>query len=1016
MRKLDPVLNHPLVEEGACQRRAADVILGSTACHARSYELAKHWVAALREQTFGLDTIEGLMQLYPLDTAEGLALMRLAESLLRTGGGPMAGRLLADKLSQGDWAAHAGRHGGAARWLDRLLAVGRQVETAHAEQPRWWSRLADRYVQKAARAGIARIGRQFIAGQDLPSALRNLPKTWSVDSYSFDMLGEGARTQADADRYFTAYRAAIDTLHALPAKPQTLRPSISVKLSALHPRFEDTQRVRVLDELVPRLLQLVERAAHADIPLTIDAEESERLHLTSDVLLSLVEQLDRHPDERVRAWQGLGIAVQAYQRRALPLVDELIEVARTSDRRLQIRLVKGAYWDSEISRAQQLGLTSYPVFTTKAGTDLNYLACARRLLDARPAVYPMLATHNAHTLATVLAYAEDGTAHSGFDFEIQRLFGMGEALLEQVRKHPQWRDLPCRIYTPIGAYQDALAYLVRRLLENGANTSFVRAVHMPANTLEDLATHPYDICLQRLYAPAAELPDPPELFADRRNSQGHDLMQRTVQQWAQTMSRRAAPADMAVPLPVDEAVQSVRNGFPDWSRRPAGEHARCLRDWADALEHRTPDALSLLINEARKTYADALAEIRETVDFLRYYATQAERLFALPQILPGPAGESNTLSWHGRGVWACISPWNFPLAIFVGQIAAALAAGNTVAAKPAPQTPLIAAWAVAQAHAAGLPADCLQLIEASVDHGERLIGHPGVDGVAFTGSTLTARHIARALADRPGALAPLIAETGGVNAMVVDATALPEQVCDAVLESAFRSAGQRCSALRVLFVDASIADRVVVLLLGALRERRVGPQDLIDTDIGPLIDAAAVARVRELVKQQARLATAVHRLELSPAQLAKSDFFEPMILEMPYAAADQALATEIFGPILQVVRYPTTDFEAVLERIAASGWGLTFGLQSRIDARIEQVCRLPVGNIYINRSMIGATVGVQPFGGQGLSGTGPKAGGPHSLQRFAIERTLSINTAAAGGNIELLMGGRLAQVRQGRFD
>ncbi|HEY1076306.1 MAG TPA: bifunctional proline dehydrogenase/L-glutamate gamma-semialdehyde dehydrogenase PutA, partial [Fontimonas sp.] len=809
-----------------------------------------------------------------------------------------------------------------------------------------------------------------------------------------------------------------------------MRPSISVKLSALHPRYEPAQRARVLTELPPRLLQLAQLAKDHNIGLTVDAEEAERLELSLDVF----ERVFR--DESLALWEGMGLAVQAFQKRGLFVIDWLEQLARSAGRRIPVRLVKGAYWDSEIKRSQEQGLAGYPVFTRKANTDVAYLACARRLLAARDAFYPMLATHNAHSIAAVTAFAGDastlpGSSHTaGGGYEFQRLHGMGEALYRVVGED---LSVPCRVYAPVGSHEDLLPYLVRRLLENGANTSFVNRIFDDQVAPAELVADPVAAVAALAIKPNPALPLPVDLYgAARRNSMGVNLAdEREVAELRHGLGeaqplRRAlsllatgpldsgdvhvvrSPADpqrivgewRACPLSsVEAAVAGALDAQPRWNAQSVEQRAAMLERAADRLEQRRDDALRLLILEAGKTIPDAIAEVREAVDFLRYYARLARQLMASPVPLPGPTGEHNELQIHGRGVFVCISPWNFPLAIFVGQIAAALVSGNAVLAKPAEQTNLIAMHAVALLHEAGIPREVLQLLLGAGELGAALTADPRIAGVVFTGSSEVAQRINRTLAARTGPIATLIAETGGQNAMIVDSSALPEQVVKDAIASAFLSAGQRCSALRVLYVQEDIADKTIEMIRGAMNELRIGDPALLATDIGPVIDDEARGRLQahaQAIQAEGRL---IAQMTL-PDHCRAGSYFAPCAVEIE--RMDQ-LTAEHFGPMLHVIRYRADQLDAVVAAINASGYGLTLGVHSRIESTWRRVqARARVGNCYINRGMTGAVVGVQPFGGEGLSGTGPKAGGPHYLMRFVTERTLTVNTAAMGGNARLL--------------
>ena len=778
---------------------------------------------------------------------------------------------------------------------------------------------------------------------------------------------------------------------------------ISIKLSALFSRYEDAQRARVFAELLPRVVGLVDQAASANLNLTIDAEESDRLELS----LELFEALARHIAAKHPQWQGFGLAVQSYQTRALAVVDEVARIASDHGLRFMVRLVKGAYWDSEIKRAQEGGLPGYPVFTHKHHTDINYLACAERLISHHALIYPQFATHNAGTIAAILQMAHK----AGAAFEMQRLHGMGDGVYREVMNSGTSGSrppTPVRVYAPVGEHRDLLAYLVRRLLENGANSSFVHQLADEHVSAEALLASP----LGRPSA-APALPMPLALYGPgRANSVGVDLAC-----LAMRAPLDAAVANTQVPTlamhsaaDADAAMQRLHSGFDTWAARPLAERAGLLRKAADLLEARLPAYCGLLVKEAHKTLGDTVAEVREAVDFCRYYADQAEERLK-EQVLPGPTGESNVLRLHGRGVFVCISPWNFPLAIFAGQVVAALVAGNTVAAKPAEQTPVVAQRFVALLHEVGVPTDAVALLHGLGETvGAALVAHPLTAGVCFTGSTQVARIINRTLAAKDGAfdaIVPLIAETGGLNAMVVDSTALPEQVVDAVVQSAFRSAGQRCSALRLLCVHEAIADGVIEMLRGALAELQVGDPAELSTDVGPVIDDEAFtgigAHVRRL-RAEAKL--------LGEAAVTSS--FPRLVAPAAFEIARIAdLKQEIFGPVLHVVRWGSEqsgpgaacDVNEVVRQINALGYGLTLGVQTRIDSRAQHIAdRARIGNVYVNRNMIGAVVGVQPFGGEGMSGTGPKAGGPHYLYRFCAEQTVTVNTAAAGGNAELLAG------------
>jgi RHH-type proline utilization regulon transcriptional repressor/proline dehydrogenase/delta 1-pyrroline-5-carboxylate dehydrogenase len=957
--------------------------------------VAKPWVQAVRERPAPFWALDSLLREYPISSAEGLALMRLAEALLRVPDAQTAIALTADQLGRADFsngAVSGSQHKLLAGISASALGLAKRfLPTGEGSQPSLIDRVGAQTVVAATVRAIGLLGRQFVLGRDIAEALTESASQRSSQPqlrYSFDMLGEGARTDADAQRYATAYEAAIRAIAAATqGNGPMLRDGISIKLSALHPRYEEAQIDRVAQELVPRLQRLIGIAAAADINLTIDAEESDRLELS----LQVFEVLADHIAATAPRWAGFGLAVQSYQTRALEMIDAVAAIGRSRGLRFMVRLVKGAYWDGEIKRAQELGLAGYPVFTHKHHTDIAYLACAQALIGHHAVIVPQFATHNAGTIAAILQMADK---QGGVPFEMQRLHGMSEGLYREILASRP--DVGLRIYAPVGEHRDLLAYLVRRLLENGANSSFVHQLadaNVPAEELLrsplQAASHPGQVAPAALYGSA------------RRNSQGVDLT--VPEQRAPLLAAVASAQAPTVPLAssddVATAMARLSAGFAAWAERPVAERSAIIAHAGDLLDARLAFYCGLLVQEAGKTLGDCVAEVREAVDFCRYYAAEAAQKLA-PISLPGPTGESNELRLHGRGVFVCISPWNFPLAIFAGQVAAALVAGNTVAAKPAEQTPGVAAAFVALLHEAGVPGDALALLHGAGETvGAALVRHPAVAGVCFTGSTQVAKHIQRSLAASDGPIVPLIAETGGLNAMVVDSSALPEQVIDAVVQSAFRSAGQRCSALRLLCLHESVADGMIHMLQGAMAELRLGDPRQLATDVGPVIDAEAHAN---LSQQVARLEASARLLARCPmdARLAATHI-APVAFEIN---AVEDLRQEVFGPVLHVVRW-SGDVHALVARINALGYGLTLGVQTRIDSRALRIAaQARVGNVYVNRNMIGAVVGVQPFGGEGLSGTGPKAGGPHYLYRFCAEQTLTINTAAAGGNAALLAG------------
>ncbi len=1017
---------------------------------ARVQSLAVSLVQHTRVRSADPGMVEAFMRQYDLSSEEGVLLMCVAEALLRIPDRATADKLIRDKMGDADWDRHMGQSSSvlvnASTW--GLMLTGRMVNLADETRRnavgafrRLVGRAGEPAIRLAVRQAMRIMGHQFVMGRTIAEALERSRKGEQAKYlYSFDMLGEAAFTQADADRYFAAYRDAIGAIGAGGPYPDVLNaPSISVKLSALHPRYELAKRARVHAELIPRVLELARLAKAQGIGFTIDAEESERLELSLDVIAGVFV------DASLAGWEGYGLAVQAYQKRAPYVIDYLADLARKTGRRMPMRLVKGAYWDSEVKKAQAEGYAGYPVFTRKANTDVSYLACARRMLEASDAIYPMFATHNAQTIATIHAYAK------GQRFEYQKLHGMGDDLYAEVIPADKL-NVACRVYAPVGSHEDLLPYLVRRLLENGANSSFVNRIADESLPPADLVADPVATVAAYDSKPHPRIPRPLDLYRsygeDRNNSMGANLanddtlaalatsINAAVKDWRATPlvpgAADGASGLKSLPQGVASGVKSLPQGVTNpadrrerigqwvpadaatvekalanavasqdgWDRLPAASRARILEHAADLMEARTPEFLALCVKEAGKSLSASVAEVREAVDFLRYYAMQARKLFGAPEKLPGPTGESNELRLHGRGVFVCISPWNFPLAIYVGQVAAALAAGNAVIAKPAEQTTLTAFVATQLLHEAGVPRDVLQFLPGDgATVGAALTQDARVAGVCFTGSTDTAWAINRALAARNSSIAALIAETGGQNALIADSSALPEQLVRDAMASAFDSAGQRCSAARVLFVQADIADKVIPMLAGAMDELVVGNPALLSTDVGPVIDEDARAILVAHAERMDREATLIKAVPL-PADTAHGSFFAPRAYEL---SSLSQLTREVFGPVLHVIRFQADKLDEVLAAINATGYGLTLGIHSRIDSTIDKISRtVKVGNCYVNRNQIGAVVGVQPFGGEGLSGTGPKAGGPHYLLRFASERTLTVNTTAAGGNASLL--------------
>jgi RHH-type proline utilization regulon transcriptional repressor/proline dehydrogenase/delta 1-pyrroline-5-carboxylate dehydrogenase len=981
--------------------------------------------------------IDAFLHAYDLGSDEGIAMMCLAEALLRIPDSHTADELIADKLAGPDWSEKLGASDSsfvnAATFS--LLLTGKVLESAQDRSDNWKAalgravgRLGEPVVRTAVREAMKILGRNFVFGRNIEEALkRAAPERRQGLSHSFDMLGEAAKTFEDAERYADAYAQALDRIAKEAKNGFRKDPGISVKLTALHPRYEFTHAEAAVAAVLPIVRELALKASKADVHFTIDAEEADRLELQMDVFEALLADDELFaPRKDGSSWSGFGIAIQAYQKRARPLCEWVAETARAHGRKLMVRLVKGAYWDTEIKLAQVAGLTDYPVFTRKVATDVSYLACAKVLLDTE-VIYPAFATHNANTIGQIKALAH------GRPFEFQRLHGMGEGLYEELAKLEDGigeARTPVRIYAPVGSHKELLAYLVRRLLENGANSSFVNRIADEQVSLDDLVKDPVAelAALQPKRNPKIVLPT--ELFGrQRRNSAGVDLSDPLVREpllerlkalESRTWTAKpglgkgearaiVSPYDHRITVgttfeaTADDVDRMVRAGYAaqvEWDSLGGEKRARLLERAADLYEEHAEEFFSLCTREAGKTLIDGVLEVREAVDFLRFYASEARRQFTRPMPLPGPTGEQNELRLHGRGVIAAISPWNFPLAIFTGLVSAPLAAGNAVIAKPAGQTPLVAALAVELMHQAGIPKDIVQLAPGSGRVvGGTLTAHPLLSGVVFTGSTETARMINRTLAERDGPIIPFVAETGGQNAMIVDSSALPEQVTRDVISSAFQSAGQRCSALRVLFVQEDVADDMIRMIAGAMEALTVGDPSDLRTDVGPVIDEAAKKALDDHLKWLDKNAKKICRLK-APKEAANGTFVAPAFYEIE---ALSQLNQENFGAILHVIRFAGDQLDQVVEAINTTGYGLTLGLQSRIDTvrdYVEEHAR--VGNFYVNRNQIGAVVESQPFGGEGLSGTGPKAGGPHYVARFATERVTCIDTTAAGGNASLM--------------
>jgi RHH-type proline utilization regulon transcriptional repressor/proline dehydrogenase/delta 1-pyrroline-5-carboxylate dehydrogenase len=993
----------------------------SSEAEARIDARAGRLVEAIRARTGRLGGVDDFLHAYALSTKEGLALMVLAEALLRVPDAETADRLIEDKLQAGDWARHASPGSpllvSASAWtLGLTVKIIHPGETPEGILDALIKRLGLPAVRAATRQAMRLLGSHFVLGQTIEEALDRAGSHRDF-LYSFDMLGEGARTGPDARRYLDSYAKAIEAIgksagnNALPR-----RPGISVKLSALHPRYEPLSRERVLAELAPRLLELAQLAKRHELNFTVDAEEADRLELSLDVIAAVLR------DSSLAGWEGFGLAVQAYQKRATSLINWISGVAETLNRRMMVRLVKGAYWDTEIKRAQERGLADYPVFTRKAMTDLCYMDCVRKLLAARPRLYPQFATHNALTVACVI---EDAGGTDGYEF--QRLHGMGEVLYDALLA--ELPDLTCRVYAPVGGHADLLAYLVRRLLENGANSSFVSAAADPAVPIESILRRPQSLIDSPAHARHTHIPLPRDLFGPpRRNSSGVEFGDSSALEALLANVRATPKGSQSQPLidgtpiagrkrellsPVDgkeigtvieadeavvaAAIASAEAAFPAWNATSIAERAAALARAGDLIEQNRGQLIALLQSEGGKTIEDCVSEVREATDYCRFYALDLRKALA-PQALPGPTGESNELRMRGRGVFLCISPWNFPLAIFTGQIAAALAAGNSVVAKPAEQTPLVAFEVTRLLHRAGILPGALNLVPGDGTIGAMLVADRRIAGVVFTGSTEVAQAINRALAAKEGPIAPLIAETGGINAMIVDATALPEQVTDDVITSAFRSAGQRCSALRLLCVQEDVADRVLDMIVGAACELKLGDPRDVATHVGPVIEGEAKSNLDGWIAAMEARGAVLYRMQAEfPGG---GTYVAPTIIGL---ASARELRQEVFGPVLHIVRWRSNELDRLIDDIAANNTALTLGIHSRIEAVVERILhRLPHGNVYVNRNMIGAVVGSQPFGGSHLSGTGPKAGGPNYLRRFALEQVVTVNTAASGGNATLL--------------
>jgi RHH-type proline utilization regulon transcriptional repressor/proline dehydrogenase/delta 1-pyrroline-5-carboxylate dehydrogenase len=969
---------------------------------------AKGLVQKVRDTRLQQRGLDAFLSQYDLSNEEGIALMCLAEALLRIPDKKTKDKLIKDKLSNANWSEHFGKSHSlfvnAATF--GLMLTGKIISTHSANTltqslKNFMAKSSANVIRKSLQQAMKILGKQFVMGRNIQEALKNSNKYQQRGyHFSYDMLGEAAKTLDDAERYFRSYQSAIEALK------NNSHGGISIKLSALHPRYEFSQADTVEDILTEKLLSLAISAKNANIGLTVDAEESERLELSLKIIGRVFA------DPALKNYEGFGLAVQSYQKRAFFVIDYLAQLAKAQQKKLCVRLIKGAYWDTEIKNAQVKNLSGYPVFTRKISTDVSFLACAKKIIDYGNVFYPAFATHNAYSLAAVLEMMSEKSF--AIPFEFQCLHGMGYTLYDQLLQHPELTNninIPVRVYSPVGTHEDLLAYLVRRLLENGANTSFVNRIINEKIPISDIIEDPVEILKNYSTKPHPHIPLPENIYPHQRKNAVSINLSSTTEVQALLSQLETKKAEKYTPINPqnyfpEKILETADNAYLKWEAMPVSNRADILLKTADLFEEKLAELMSLVIKEGKKTIPDALSEVREAIDFCRYYAEQAKLHLANPTTLQGPTGESNQLFLRGRGPMVCISPWNFPLAIFMGQVTAALVCGNTVIAKPASQTVHIAKRAVEILHEAGIPTDVLQLLPISGKLiGEKIISDTKIKGVIFTGSTETAQQINQILANRSGQIVPFIAETGGQNAMIVDSSALTEQVVQDVITSAFMSAGQRCSALRVLFLQENIADKTITMLKGAMDALQIGDPHLMKTDIGPVIDQSAKKTLLEHTEKfkhhpKAKL---IYQMDLSKFDstiINQDSFFAPCVFEID---SIDVLEREVFGPVLHIVRFNSEELDKVIDQINHTGYGLTMGLHSRIENTVGYIRqKINAGNIYVNRSMIGAVVGVQPFGGEGLSGTGPKAGGPHYLQRLCTERTLTINTTAAGGNASLM--------------
>lgn len=1026
------ISEHYRMDENTCVNRLLAEAQLPPESVARIQERARGLVATVREKRLKEGGVDAFLHQYDLSSEEGIALMCLAEALLRIPDEETAEQLIRDKLVPQNWRAHSGKSESlfvnAATW--GLMLTGHvykwhELETANLAQSlqRWVSRRGEPVARKAVSYAMKILGRQFVMGRTIEEALKRARESEAVGyRYSYDMLGEAAKTAEDAENYFKAYQQAIDAIgKAAKGKGPFEGPGISVKLSALYPRYEFSHGPEAVSAIAKKLLSLTIQAKNYGLGLTVDAEEADRLELSLDI----IESVFSAPE--LKDWEGFGLAVQSYQKRARPVIDWLAHLSEKHQKRWMVRLIKGAYWDSEIKNSQERGLDGYPVFTRKYSTDVSFLACAKAILSYPKAFYPQFATHNAYSVAAIKEMVGERR-----DFEFQCLHGMGQSLYDEIVPQDKL-GIPCRVYAPVGTHETLLAYLVRRLLENGANSSFVNRIVDANEPIDNIIQNPVEVVAQWQDKPHPKIPLPKHLYGESRlNSQGIDLSNVLVlEPLAKAMDDAKITGWHAKPLikdisintvgstrtnphnkneiigtvldatkeQVEKALDNSESAYKTWRQCSIEERRVCLLKMADLLEGRRAMFMALAVKEAGKTIPDAVAEIREAVDFCRYYAALSEEQLGA-RVLQGPTGELNRYGLNGRGTIVCISPWNFPLAIFLGQVSAALITGNAVIAKPAEQTPIIAYFAVKLFHEAGVPEDVLQLVPGKGETvGAQLVGDARIGGVMFTGSTEVARIINKTLANKEGPIVPFIAETGGQNAMIVDSSALTEQVVTDVVSSAFGSAGQRCSALRVLFVQEECAPKLLKMLKGAMEEITMGDPSLLCSDVGPVIDEEARGLLQQHYKRMSEEATLLYQVPL-PQETLDGTYFAPCAFEIKSLSQ---LKREVFGPFLHIIRYKRDDLDKVIEAINSTKYGLTFGVHSRIDNTIDYICsRIHAGNIYVNRNMIGAVVGVQPFGGEGLSGTGPKAGGPNYLPRLCTEYSISVNTTAAGGNASLM--------------